>query len=351
MSETPPLAGRFLSLPAERRALVFEQAAAGRAGQQVMLEKDFWVSWLLGQLFSLPDVAPHLVFKGGTSLSKVYGVIDRFSEDIDLCLVPAFVGADAEGFDALVSRTRRDAAVLEMQRLCGIKVAQVMQPLLESVIRGALGAPRAADSWLRYEDDEVACSPILYFRYPTQHGTGFSYIQREVKLELGTLTDQQPTQRHRIRPLVSDVFPSIFEDWHCEVTALALERTFWEKATILHAEFHRPDGQGLPDRYARHYSDMARLLEHEDADRFLADASLCAHVVAWKSRVFSRGWARYDLARAGTFRLVPSTARRTALAQDYAAMQQMFASAPLAFDEVLARLAKAEAQLNEGNEA
>ncbi|WP_445289188.1 nucleotidyl transferase AbiEii/AbiGii toxin family protein [Variovorax atrisoli] len=348
MSETSPLAGRFLSLPPERRALVFEQAAAGRAGQQVMLEKDFWVSWLLGQLFSLPDVAPHLVFKGGTSLSKVYGVIDRFSEDIDLCLVPAFVGADAEGFDALESRTQRDAAVLEMQRLCGLKVRDLMQPLLESVIRGALGTPEGADTWLRYEDDEAARSPVLYFRYPTQQGTGFAYIRREVKLELGTLTDQQPTERHPIRPLVGDVFPSIFDDWHCEVTALALERTFWEKATILHAEFHRPEEQGLPDRYARHYSDMARLLAHKDAERFLADETLCAHVVDWKSRVFARGWARYDLARAGTFRLVPPASRQAALAQDYAVMQQMFASAPPAFEEVLASLARAEAQFNAG---
>ena len=82
------LAAQFLALTTERGALVFEQASAGLAGQAVILEKDFWVSWLLGLLFSQPELAPFLVFKGGTSLSKVFGVIDRFSEDIDLCLVP-----------------------------------------------------------------------------------------------------------------------------------------------------------------------------------------------------------------------------------------------------------------------
>ena len=102
------------------------------AGQAVILEKDFWVSWLLGLLFAQPELAPFLVFKGGTSLSKVFGVIDRFSEDIDLCLVPNFVGADAQGFDALTSRAKRDAAVLEMQRLCVAKVQQVVLPLLEA---------------------------------------------------------------------------------------------------------------------------------------------------------------------------------------------------------------------------
>jgi hypothetical protein len=93
---------------------------------------------------------------------------------------------------------------------------------------------------------------------------------------------------------------------------------------------------------------MARLMERTDAAQHLADTALCAHVVDWKSRVFARGWARYDLARAGTFRLLPPPARRAALAQDYAAMQQMFISTPPSFDHVLERLAAAEAQLNTG---
>jgi hypothetical protein len=108
------LARKFLSLSPEQRGLVFEQAAAGLAGHDVILEKDFWVSWLLGLLFAQPKLAPFLVFKGGTSLSKVFGVIDRFSEDIDLCLGPEFLGADTAGYEALKSRVKRDAAVLEM---------------------------------------------------------------------------------------------------------------------------------------------------------------------------------------------------------------------------------------------
>ncbi len=100
--------------PADRKT-AFSDAALTLRTEAVILEKDFWVSWLLGVLFTLPEVAPHLVFKGGTSLSKVFGVIDRFSEDIDLCLVPEFVGADAAAFDALTSRGKRDAAVMEMQ--------------------------------------------------------------------------------------------------------------------------------------------------------------------------------------------------------------------------------------------
>ena len=339
------LSARFLALSPERRGLAFEQAAAGQAGAAVILEKDFWVSWLLGLLFAQPALARFLVFKGGTSLSKVFGVVDRFSEDVDLCLVPEFVGADAAGFDALPSRVKRDAAVLEMQRLCGEKAQQLVLPLLEQAIADALGQSPAG-TWLRYELDADAKSPILYFRYPVTQQRGFAYVAREVKLELGTLTDQQPTGRHAIRPLLAESYPALFDDWNCTVTALALERTFWEKATILHSEFHRPAESPTPARYARHYFDMVKLLGHAQAPVFLADRDQCSRVVDWKGRVFARGWARYDLARPGSFRLVPPEARQTALAQDYATMRTMFMSAPPPFAELMAQLAGAEKTIN-----
>ena len=89
----------FLTLSTNDRKLALDDAALRMHMEPVILEKDFWVSWLLGLLFAQPALAPYLVFKGGTSLSKVFGVIDRFSEDIDLCLLPEFVGADAAGFN------------------------------------------------------------------------------------------------------------------------------------------------------------------------------------------------------------------------------------------------------------
>lgn len=186
----------------------------------------------------------------------------------------------------------------------------------------------------------------MHFEYPTASKAGFEYLRREVKLELGSLTDQRPTEQHAVRPWVVDDFPTAFPDWQCQVIALELARTFWEKATILHAEHHRPADQATPDRYARHYADMERLLRHPDAAEMLADHALCARVVEWKSRVFARQWARYDLARPGMFRLLPAVERRAALARDYAQMRAMFIAAPPTFEVVMARLATAEATLN-----
>jgi hypothetical protein len=218
-------------------------------------------------------------------------------------------------------------------------------PLLESAIIDVLGSAPTG-KWLHYELDADAKSPIVYFRYPTSQSHGFDYVRREVKLELGTLTDQQPTGRYPIAPLIASVFAALFSDWQCEVVALELQRTFWEKATILHAEYHRPADSPTPDRYARHYFDMVRLLAHADAPQFLADKTQCERVVGWKSRVFARGWARYDLAGHGSFRLVPPMARQADLARDYATMRPMFMTEPPSFDVLLRELGNAENAIN-----
>ncbi len=338
---------RFLSLPPERRALALEQTAAALNASTVMVEKDFWVCWLLGLLFADSELAPHVVFKGGTSLSKVYGVIDRFSEDIDLSLSPAFVGADEASFAAPESRTRRDAALVQMQVQCGVRTRDTVAPRLEAAVTAQLGARSDGGTWLSYESDAVTGSPVLWLHYPTAQTTGFDYLKRAVKLELGSLTDQQPTGQYAVRPWVADEFPTAFADWNCVVTALELQRTFWEKATILHAEHHRPSEMPMPDRYARHYSDMARLLQHPRAAAMLSDYELCARVVAWKSRVFARQWARYELAQPGSFKLLPSEARIPELSRDYSEMRPMFMTPPPAFGAVLDQLRAAEHILND----
>lgn len=342
------LAASFVALSPERRSLAFAQTAARMAASSVMVEKDFWVCWLLGLLFADSELAPHLVFKGGTSLSKVYGVIDRFSEDIDLSMSPAFIGDDESAFDAVTSRTKRDAALAQMQAACGERTRALLMPRLEAAISEHLGRRKGRKRWLRYEDDLAARSPIVHFEYPSAEAGGLDYVTRDVKLELGSLTDQRPTEKHDVLAWVIDDFPGAFGDWKCRVTALELQRTFWEKATILHAEHHRPEDQPTPVRYARHYADMARLLLHANASVMLGDHVLCARVVGWKSRVFARQWARYDQAKPGSFRLLPPPARRVALARDYTQMRAMFLAPPPDFGAVLGTLEEAERKLNAG---
>ncbi|TKS60512.1 MAG: hypothetical protein EWM72_01246 [Nitrospira sp.] len=334
---------RFLELEPDRRALAFEQAGTQRGVHPGIVEKDFWVTWLLKILFSHGELGPHLVFKGGTCLSKVFGVIDRFSEDLDISVAPEFVGCDTTEIKALTSRSKRDRAMRQMQDNCIDKARSTIVPLMEAAAVELLGPPKS--SWITFEVDPQSQSPTLLFHYPT-HTAGLDYIRRAVKVELGSLTDQEPTRRAPVRPWVADAYPQLFPDWTCEVTALELSRSFWEKATILHSEFHRPADQATPDRYARHYSDVARLLVLPDAAAFLQDRERCARVAQWKALFYARAWARYDLACHGSFRLVPADARKAALQADYETMQPMFLTQPPPFKEVLERLASAEENIN-----
>ena len=107
---------------------------------------------------------------------------------------------------------------------------------------------------VRVPDGPNTNSPVLLFHYPSLQPAGFDYLKRSVKLEFGSLTDQQPVGRHPVRPWTADVLPDAFPDWRCEVVALEVERSFWEKATILHAEYHRPAEKTTPDRFSRHCS-------------------------------------------------------------------------------------------------
>jgi hypothetical protein len=185
------------------------------------------------------------------------------------------------------------------------------------------------------------------FHYPSSQPVGFEYLQRSVKLEFGSLTDQQPTGWHPVRPWIADMLPSAFSDWHCDVIALEVERSFWEKATILHTEYYRPAEKTTPDKYFRHYADTAALSNHPIASQAIDRHDLRNRVVDWKSRFFGSAWANYDRAKPGTFRLVPPNERLPALRRDYQAMREMYLSEPASFDEILATLAKLEYRINQ----
>jgi len=330
----------FLELPEGERRLYIEQAAIRRNVSPVILEKDFWVCWLLGIIFE-SEFAGSLVFKGGTSLSKVFGVIDRFSEDIDLSLSPAFLKLPVAGS----SRNQASKWMAKAEAACGAAVKNQIGPAIEAAVTGVLGKTKQA--WFEFLMDSTTNSPVLLFHYPSSQPAGFEYLKRSVKLEFGSLTDQQPVGRHPVRPWVADVLPDAFADWQCDVVALEVERSFWEKATILHMEYHRPAEKPTPERFGRHYADTAALAKHSTASRAIDQHDLRTRVVGWKSHFFGSSWANYDKAKPGTFRLVPPPERQAALRRDYQAMRDMYLSEPASFDEILMILADLEKRINQ----
>ena len=329
----------FLELSSEERRLYIEQAAIKRNVSPVIMEKDFWVCWLLDILFQ-SEFANSLVFKGGTSLSKVFGVINRFSEDIDLSLSPSFLKLPEVGS----TRNQAHRWMEKAELACEVAVRTQIMPMLEAEVASALG--KSKQEWFECLTDPSTHSPVLFFHYPSSQSTGFSYIKRSVKLEFGSLTDQQPTGCHKIQPWVAEIFPKAFPDWLCEVVALEVERSFWEKATILHAEYHRPLNKPMPDRFSRHYADTAMLSSHPEAIKAINKHDLRKQVVLWKSQFFGSSWANYNLAKPGTFRLSPQPDRLPALRRDYQLMRDMYLTEPVSFDDILSTLSDLEYRIN-----
>jgi hypothetical protein len=332
----------FLSLPENERRLYIEQAAIRRNLSPVILEKDFWVCWLLGILFE-SKFADSLVFKGGTSLSKVFGVIDRFSEDIDLSLSPAFLNLPEAG----TSRNQANKWMARAEAACGVAVQNQITPVLETTVEGLLGKRDRA--WFEFLTAPATHSPVLLFHYPSLQAAEFEYLKRSVKLEFGSLTDQQPVGRHAVRPWLAEELPAAFPDWKCEVVALEVERSFWEKATILHTEYHRPADKPTPDRFSRHYADTAALAMYPASSKAIDLHELRNRVVQWKSQFFGSSWANYEAAKPGTFRLIPPTERLPALQRDYQAMRDMYLSEPASFNDIIAVLAELEKRINESD--
>jgi len=331
---------RFLEMAPQERRLYIEQAALQRDISPVIMEKDFWVCWLLAILFN-SEFAASTVFKGGTSLSKVFGVIDRFSEDIDLSLSPEFLELPEAG----TSRNQANKWMKKAEAACGLAVQHRIQPAMENAVKEVLGENQTP--WFEFLIDPNTHSPLLLFHYPSLQPKGFEYLKRSVKMEFGSLTDQQPIGRHPIRPRLADAFPDAFSDWQCRVVALEIDRTFWEKATILHAEYHRLTEKPTPERFSRHYADTAALAQHPAASGAIDRHELRDRVVAWKSRFFGSSWANYDHATHGTFRLVPPAQRQPALRRDYQAMRDMYLTEPASFDNILVTLSELENRINQ----
>lgn len=338
-------------LPVADRAALFGETGAGRGVADAIIEKDFWVCWSLKRLFGLPKgAAASLVFKGGTSLSKAFGAIRRFSEDIDLSFDRAELGYTGDRNPEKKGITKKQAARLidDLVRDAERHIAEKLLPALRAAIVEQLGEPKNGEWSLEIEADDAQ---TVNFRYPTAlpatEYEGMAYITPQVKLELGARGDPWPTEEKIIRPYAADDYPDFFEASDTSVTVLSARRTFWEKATALHAEAHRPTESPTPQYFSRHYYDLAMLLGTEEGQVAAADFELLAQVAKHKATFFRSGWASYDTARPGTLRLTPSEVRIKDLRVDYRAMApMMFDVSPPSFDDIISKIAVLQETIN-----
>ena len=248
------MAEAFLSLDAGERADILRTVAARSGRSAIILEKDIWVCWVLDALFSMPEPHP-MAFKGGTSLSKVYGIIDRFSEDVDVTLD---YRAFNDGFDPFADDASRNQIRLFSERLKA-RVASYIR----DVVAPALGA--AAERLAAHGGHEMHIDEdgeTIRFAYPSAVEDPHGYVRSEVLLEFGGRNVIDPNEQRAIVPDIAALTPDL--DYPTAVvTVLSPARTFWEKATLIHVECHRRRLANRPERLSRHWYDLTRLAAHD----------------------------------------------------------------------------------------
>lgn len=336
------MAERFFALSTADQREVLEQARARTDRPTHLLEKDVWVVWALGALFDSP-LAADLTFKGGTSLSKAYKIIDRFSEDIDLTCDIRKLIADLVGNDDPLPANRSQASKWTKavrDRLPGW-IADQVRPVLEAALtRDGLQATLEIGGAEREK---------LMLHYPAlKRGTG--YVPPVVTLEFGGRATGEP---HQVLPVTCDMeghvegvlFPT------ASPVVMSVARTFWEKATAAHV--YCAQGRIRSERYARHWHDLAAIGRSAHLASAAGDREVAKAVAEHKSYFFVEKDAAgvvidYLPAATGGLQIVPEGAAREALAADYANMlaDQIMVGNALPFDELMQACAEVAARAN-----
>lgn len=342
----------FLSAAAEDRRDAFLGAARRLGTAEQNVEKDFWVCWTLDALFNGHDAGgPRLLFKGGTSLSKAFGLISRFSEDIDITIFRDDLGqgASVEELEALSGKKRR-------ARLDAIKAASqayVNEPMraqvtlqLGEALKGA-GLPATAARIELDPDDQDQQSLLIWYPQVTSAANG--YIRPAVKIESGAKSALDPNLPAVIRPYVAEDVTGM-DLSVAGVTTVVAERTFWDKAVILHGlrQWFEKRGvvRGGGQRVSRHYYDVYRLLESDAGRNAAEDLDLARDCVGHARMFFNSPDLNLVTAAPGSFTLSPNRDMATELGRDYTAMTGMiFGEAP-PFEAILERVADFEADVN-----
>lgn len=303
---------------------------------EAMVEKDFWACWTLDYLFHESPWRKHFAFKGGTSLAKCYGLVDRFSEDIDLILDWRLLACSQKDPWAERSKNQQNKLNEAMNAETAAFLKETFLPQLEEAFSNLL-----ADKFRLYieeQDPQTVC-----FEYPRSFAD--TAILPIIRLEIGALAAWTPTQVVKIKSYAAQRYPLVFSQTETEILTVSPERTFWEKVTILHKEAFRTNGK-FPVRYSRHYYDLCCMDRSYVRDIAFGDKDLLERVVAFKERFYPAGNAHYDLAKPGTMRLIPPEDCMKQLRGDYAHMRNMIFGFCPDFDDVMACIRHLEEAIN-----
>jgi hypothetical protein len=332
------MAERFLDLRRGERAEILQTLAVKLGRTPIVLEKDVWVCWTLAHLFAISGRQP-MAFKGGTSLSKVYSAIARFSEDLDVTLDCRALVPDFDPFSEKATTSSRKNHRERLVKAMAKHVREVVDPALRTELERQFQDRCQAELELNAEK--------LWIHYESALPPAAGYIQRNVLIEFGGVNSLIPSEAKEIEPYLAGELPGL-DFPAAQVDVLRPERTFWEKATLVHAECGRGELRPSREKLSRHWYDLSCLAEHDIGRRALADRALLVDVVKYKTVFYAAKHANYAACLEGRLRLSPPPAMMAGLQSDLEQMiaHGMFEDRPPPFDEIMERLRHLESAIN-----
>lgn len=328
---------RFFKISGEEKKEVFQAVSLSMGLRPDIVEKDFWVCFMLHHLFHDCKYKDAFVFKGGTSLSKAYHVIERFSEDIDIILDwRKIVPTDDNPWNDR-SKTKQD----QYNKLVNARAAEFyasdLVPCLNSELEDILGSGQ----WVAVdENDEM----VVNFYYPQLFEV--EYLRDKVRLEIGPLAEWLPSHVTDIQSFVSEKYPQLFDRQVTEILTIDVERTFWEKLTILHKMANFPANKNLSPRYARHLYDVYCMTNSPVKEQAFARKELLEKDVIFKQKFYYAKSAHYETATLKEISLIPADHIMDAVKQDYAAMKNMIYGDYPGFETIIEQLKELEMEVH-----
>lgn len=338
----------FLMQSESQRLKIFNEAGNRLGLPAASIEKDWWVTAVLEVLFTSPEIVPLITFKGGTSLSKAFNLIRRFSEDIDLVINRESIGiTDDRAPEHATSHRQKIQRVKDVKHACADSMQKIITPTLnaEFARRGYLEA-----SPIELDPDDSEHHRILIKYRSLFPSSAAPYVSAQVKVEVEARSGDEPSILRAIRPLIAEVFPEA--GWGDEIHVRTLDpaRTFLEKACILHEENFRPEGNGIKGAMSRHIYDLHFLMRAGMGERSQSDARLLERVVENRRTYFSYSWMNYDTMQPGSFTLVPRENLIGTWRNDYRSLREnmIYGDTP-EFPVLIESLRKIESMLNTSN--
>lgn len=328
----------FFNLTLDEKQLIISKAADHMDVSEMIIEKDLWVCWLLEQLFTLPV---QMVFKGGTSLSKVFNIIKRFSEDCDITIDYRDF-SDKEIDLEKTSRSQLKKISERLKSQLKYYVNNTVLPLLENKLASQF--PDQEFEMILSEDGEK-----LEFYYPSIMTNSIVYLRDHVLVEFGIRNSTEPCENHQIIPYLTNSIDSEILVPKPVINTLSPIRTFWEKVTLIHVECHRKRLHQTPERLSRHWYDLYMLNKSHIGVESLERLDILESVLEYKRAFFNASYANYDDCQKGKLCLIPSSENQEALSKEYARMidADMFYQTPPLFTEIIAALQSLELIINQ----